>query len=583
MSVSRRCLIAIAFLCLPSIRVFAQNTRTPKPRIGLALGGGGALGFAHIGVLRFLEERHIPVHLIAGTSMGGLLGGLYATGHRSADLEELGRKANWSDLFRMNPKFEFRPVVEKQGWNRITGPLALQLGSRLSLPAGINPGGPLALLLSRETLSYSEVRNFDDLPIPFRCVATDLVSGQAFTLREGFLPRALRATMAIPAIFTPVVWDGRILVDGGLVDNLPTDVVKEMGADIVIGVSLHVSPSRSAQLNTIPGILRQSVNVSVSQNEQRSLALADIRITVPLGDRGSSDFSQTQELIEIGYKTAQQYADVLQPLSLSPTEWADYLRDMNTRLRTVPTTGRLSGVDSAQPGIRKDAGEELARKIPTAISTATLENDLEGLTAATGLPSAFYGWKSAPVGKEGYRIEMEERPESQTLVRPSFFYQYSPGEPSRFTFRLSSSTILKDAYKSRFLTDISLGDSPGVTFEAYRPFDGTSFFIAPGFSIQRSRYFDYNGAGRIDRSRNRFSGSFYFGMGTWRHLQLRAGSQIGYDRYSEELTVDNVFAKSTGFANTGLVWVVNTQDSGGLPTQGTRINGSMGWTAQNHA
>jgi NTE family protein len=187
MRVFRRCLIiAIVFTCMPVVWIFARSTETAKPRIGLALGGGGALGFAHIGVLRFLEERRIPVHLIAGTSIGGLLAGLYATAHRSEDLDEIIREANWDDLLRMNPKFEHRPVVEKQDWNRVTGPWAFQLGDKLSLPAGINPGGPLALLLSRETLSYSDVHNFDDLPIPFRCVATDLISGEAVALGGGF-------------------------------------------------------------------------------------------------------------------------------------------------------------------------------------------------------------------------------------------------------------------------------------------------------------------------------------------------------------------------------------------------------------
>lgn len=578
----RSLIVAIAFACMPSLRIFAQETRTARPRIGLALGGGGALGLAHIGVLRFLEERRIPVDLIAGTSMGGLLAGLYATGHRSADLEDIVRHANWDDLFRISPKFEHRPVVEKQDWNRVTGPWAFHLGNNLSLPAGISPGAALALLLSRETLSYSDVGNFDDLPIPFRCVATDLISGEAVALRAGFLPKALRATVAIPAIFTPVDWNGRILVDGGLVNNLPTDVVKEMGADIVIGVTLEVSPSRSTQLNTIPGILRQAVNVSIFQNERRNLLLADIPIPVQLGDRGSADFSRTQELIEIGYKAAGQHADMLQPLSLSPTEWDDYLRGMNARRRAAPAAGRLSAVDSPQPGIREDATRELFRRMTAGVSTAKLEDDLAGLTATTGLPSAFYAWNSAPQ-REGYRIELEERPNAQTLVRPTFFYQYSPDEPSRFTFRLSSSTILKDAYKSRLLTDISIGDNPGVVFESYHLFDGTPFFVAPGLSIQRSHFLEYDDDGPITRARNRFAASFYLGMGTWRHLQLRAGTQIGYDRYGDEVSVDNVVAHSTTFANTGVVGVINTQDSGELPSKGTRVNGSLGWSARTHA
>jgi len=212
-------IIAIAF---SSLR--AQDAQPSRRVVGIALSGGGALGLAHIGVLRYLEEHRIPIDRIAGTSMGGLIGGLYATGHDIVDSEKIVRDADWDDLLRTTPKFEHRSVVEKQDWNRITGQYSLQLGKSFALPAGINRGQTLALLLSGETAAYSGVRNFNDLPIPFRCVATDLVSGDAFVLRDGDLPKALRATMALPGIFTPVDWGERVLSDGGA--DQPSDVAQ---------------------------------------------------------------------------------------------------------------------------------------------------------------------------------------------------------------------------------------------------------------------------------------------------------------------------------------------------------------------
>ena len=150
------CLVLVGLMFVPVIYGHAQGPpKKHRPRVGLALGGGGALGLAHIGVLRFLEEHHIPVDLIAGTSMGGLVGGLYATGRSSADLEKIANNATWTDFLRASPRFADRPVAEKQEWNRITGEYTLRFGKRLSLPAGINPGQQLALLLSRETLGYS--------------------------------------------------------------------------------------------------------------------------------------------------------------------------------------------------------------------------------------------------------------------------------------------------------------------------------------------------------------------------------------------------------------------------------------------
>ena len=191
---------------------------------------------------------------IVGTSIGGLLGGLYATGHDTASLEQIVRETDWEDLLRTAPKFEDRPVAEKQEWNRITGRYSLQLAKGFALPAGLNPAQSLVLLLSRETAAYADVQNFDDLPIPFRCVATDLLSGEAFVLDRGYLTKALRATMAIPGVFTPVEWEGRVLSDGGLVNNLPTDVVKAMGAEVIIGVCLlYTSPSpRDRQKSRMP-------------------------------------------------------------------------------------------------------------------------------------------------------------------------------------------------------------------------------------------------------------------------------------------------------------------------------------------
>src|SRR5262245_49777147 len=162
-------------ILLPIFSLHAVDAQARRPVVAIALSGGGALGLAHIGVLRYLEEHRIPVDRIAGTSMGGLLGGLYATGHDAADLEKIFREADWDDMLRLTPVFQDRSVAEKQERNRITGNYSIQLGRGFTLPAGINTGQSLVLLLSGETAAYADVRNFDNLPIPFRCVATDLL------------------------------------------------------------------------------------------------------------------------------------------------------------------------------------------------------------------------------------------------------------------------------------------------------------------------------------------------------------------------------------------------------------------------
>ncbi len=573
-------LILLSYLTPAQVRETSPKQRT---RVGLVLGGGGALGLAHIGVLRFLEERRIPIDLISGTSMGGLVGGLYATGRTSTELENIANTAPWADFLRSSPKFADRPVAEKQEWNRITGEFTLQFGKRLSLPAGINPGQQLALLLSRETMGYSGIHSFDDLPIPFRCVATDLVSADEFVPQEGSLAKAMRASMALPAIFTPVNWNGRVLIDGGLVNNLPTNVVRDMGADVVIAVVLQSAPTDAKQLTTIANILKQSVSVAVVQNERRNAKLANIVINVPARNIGLLDFDETEKVIQSGYKAAEQNAEALGHLALTPQEWDEYIQDKNARRHLVPDTGNVVALRSLQPSIQQSAAHELAHKLSGGpVSEDKLEASLTGLTAATGLPGAFYTWNNDP-GKEGFRVGLEPRPDHELLLRPTAFYQIAHGEPGRATLRLNTTTISKDAYKSRFLTDLFIGYDPGAHFEYYHPLDGSTLFVAPGFLVQRQHSSLYQGSTRTDFARDRVGGSFYVGTGTWQFVQVRMGMQTGFDSYSKHLTVDGVTATNTPFINPEAVLILNTQDSGELPNRGTRINGSAGWSFRNHS
>jgi NTE family protein len=570
-------LIAV-FLLIPAPQ-WAQN---PRPRIGLALSGGGALGLAHIGVLRYLEEHRIPVDRIAGTSMGGLLGGLYATGHNAKDLERIVLEANWDDLLRTTPKYEDRIISEKQEWNRITGLYSIPLGLGFSLPAGINSGQALVGLLSAETAPYWDVQNFDDLPIPFRCVATDLVSGEATVLREGHLPRALRATMAIPGIFTPVQWNGRILVDGGLVNNFPADVAKDMGADVVIGVTLRMTPPDAESLRDLPAVIRQTANIAVEQNEIRRIPLADVRIAVEFPNRSNMDFSDARALIERGYRAATQQQAALERFALSSEQWQAHLAARNSKARTMPAEGRLSDVSAPHTAIQNNAAYELSRKTDPAVSNAEMRVAIDGVAAATGLPNAFYGWHTDG-GKAGYDVEIETRRATEVLLRPSLFYQFSQNEPSRPTLKINGSFMFRNSYKSRFLGALYLGTNPAAYVEYYHPFGGRPYFVAPGLVAERSLVSQYVGDDRVERKRDRFSANLYFGVGTWRHVQLRGGVRAGLDRYNTEVDFNGVHSADTRFVNPEMTATVNTQDSGRLPTSGLRLHSAAGWSFRENA
>src|SRR6201993_2820317 len=239
--------LAFAIFLLPLFAAAQENSanppaapspqeKRPRAKIGVALEGGGALGLAHIGVLQWFEDHHIPIDYLAGTSMGGLVGGLYATGKSPQELQELVNEQKWDIIIGGEIPYEDLSFRRKEDLRAIQNSIALGLKHGLTTPSGLNSGSEITLLIDRETLAYPKLDSFDSLPIPFRCVATDLVSGKEVVFSNGSLQQALRATMSMPGVFSPVRDGDKIYVDGGLVGNLPTEVVKKMGADIVIAV-----------------------------------------------------------------------------------------------------------------------------------------------------------------------------------------------------------------------------------------------------------------------------------------------------------------------------------------------------------
>ena len=256
MPVTRRILGAVLTLLLLQGALQAQE----RPRIGLVLGAGGAKGLAHIPVLKLLDDLDIPIDCIVGTSIGGVLGGLYAIGYSGSEIEEITANLDWEVLFRDLPSRDKRPYFNKKD----DGKYQLDLIWKdwvPSPPQGLIFGQNIFQIMSLLTFPYATVHDFDRLPVPFRCVTVDLVTGRPVVLGEGSLALALRATMAIPTVFSPVTWDRYILVDGGILNTLPVDVAREMGADIVIAVDLSAPLGDSDSLDSANRILAQSIRL----------------------------------------------------------------------------------------------------------------------------------------------------------------------------------------------------------------------------------------------------------------------------------------------------------------------------------
>lgn len=281
-----------------------------RPKVGLVLSGGAARGLAHIGVLKALEEQGIKIDAIAGTSMGAVVGGLYASGYKIDELEKLALTIDWQAALSDAPPREDVPFRRKQDDRDflVKQKLSFRDDGSLGLPLGVIQGQNLALLLESLLAHTSDTRDFDKLPIPFRAVATDIANGEKVVFRKGHLPQVIRASMSIPAVFAPVELDGRLLVDGGMTDNIPLDVVRAMGVDIAIVVDIGTPLRNRKQLTTVVDVLNQSITLMTRSNSEEQLAAlkpSDVLIQPALAAFGVTDFGKAQEMIDAGYRATK--------------------------------------------------------------------------------------------------------------------------------------------------------------------------------------------------------------------------------------------------------------------------------------
>lgn len=295
------CLLSIAFLLLPIIS-FSQET-TKRPKIGLVLSGGGAKGFAHIGVLKVLEEAGVKVDYIAGTSMGAVIGGLYASGYSATQIDSIFYNTDFDELLQDYIPRSSKSFYEKR--NDQMYALTLPFDKlKIGVPIALSKGMYNYNLLSKLTHKVRHVRDFNKLPIPFLCIATDIEKGEQVILKEGYLAQAMLASSAFPSLFSPVEIDGKLLIDGGVVNNYPVEEIRKMGADIVIGVDVQDDLKDRNSLKDATRILVQITNLDMIKIMKDKQKLTDIYIKPEVSDYGVISFNEGQEIVKKGEEAA---------------------------------------------------------------------------------------------------------------------------------------------------------------------------------------------------------------------------------------------------------------------------------------
>jgi NTE family protein len=478
-----------------------QAAEVPKPKICLALSGGGARGVAHVGVLKVLEELRVPVHCIAGTSMGAVVGGSYASGYSTTEMEHLMKGITTDQLLREKPPRQEQSIRRKQeDFTNLVGP---EFGYRQSLllPKGFVSGLQFERVI-RRLVRVQGAPRFDELPIPFRAVATDLATGKAVELSEGELPGAIRASMSVPGVFAPAEFNGMILVDGMLTNNLPVDVARAMGADIVIAVNLGSPLLKPEELGSLFGVTDQMVRVLTEQNVRTSLASlkpSDILIEPELGHYSPGDFDHMAETVPIGEAAAWRVSDRLAALSLPEPEYAA----LRQRQRAAPSPETLAVDEIRVNGLQRVNPEFAAGLMDTQarqpINTDVLDLDTQRLYGTGDFEHVGYRFVEEN-GRRVLEVDVDEKTWGPNYIRFGLALNSDFHGDANYQLLLRYRRPWINALGAEWLTDVEVGRADRFFTEYYQPLLVSRYlFVAPSIELERRPLDLYQGAQRIAR------------------------------------------------------------------------------------
>ncbi len=519
----------------------AQKTvETPKrrPRIGLAFEGGGALGFAHIGVIEWLEAHHIPIDYVSGTSMGGLVGGLYASGLSTDEIKAFVNRIDWQTV--LSGQVPFQALSFRRKEDKLAYPNRLEFGLKggFSLPNGLNSGAAVGLLFDRTMLPYYDLKSFDDLPIPFRCVATNIVTGEKHVFKDGSLAQALRSTMAIPGVFAPVQHGNDIYSDGGAVDNMPVDEAKAMGADVVIASYLNSGPPAPGSLTSLVGIAGRNVSIMVAANEVHSLKEADVVISSDVSKFATLEFSRSSEIIPLGEKAAQEQASKLERYSVSDAEWEAYMAQRRARRRTkvpIPQFVEVHGVQGAQ---QTEVSQAFQKYVGKPIDPDKLETSIADLLGTGTFAAIDYNIVDRD-GKPGLLIRPLDKNYGPPFLNAGITVLANEANNVQFGIGARATFFNLAGPRSEVRVTGMVGPLAGLSGELYKPLTAGSrkfVFVAPHGYLARQLDAYYVGSVQTEQYTEKRNGvgvdlGYQFNAKT----ELRVGED--YEWFSESLRI----------------------------------------------
>jgi NTE family protein len=519
--------LASLTVLLPHPAHAQEVSQTSRPRIGLVLAGGGAKGAAHVGVLKVLEEMHIPIDYVAGTSMGSIVGGLYASGMSPQEIEQEIKKIDWKDVFIDVPNREDRSFRRKQ--DDALYVFKAQPGfndGEIKLPLAYIHGQKFDLQLNRLTMRVNHIKDFDQLPIPFRAVATDLETGKEVVLKSGNLARSLRASMAVPGAFDPVDIDGKLLVDGGISNNVPVSVARAMGADIVIVSDLGSDMLTRDQIVSALSVAGQMINFLFALNSQeqlKSLGPRDVLITSKLGDIGAASFDRIGEAMPLGEQAAHRAEESLRRYSLGQ---ADYSRYLASRGKPRAESGVVAFVRVENQSKVSDEviASHITAKPGEPLDVAQLERDIQQIYGLEIFESVRYELVDEN-GKTGIVIQAKEKPWGPGYLQAGMISSINFEGDAPFRLGMTYTRTQINPLNGELRIGGQIGDEPALFGEIFQPLDpGARYFASGklGYQSKNINLFDSDGNNIAQARAQGYSVELGAGrqFGTWGELRL---------------------------------------------------------------
>jgi NTE family protein len=546
-----------------------------RPPVGVAFGGGSARGIAHVGVIRWFEEHRIPIDLAAGTSMGGLIGGSFATGMDADELAEMVASLNWDMLFGAS-SFEFKNIRRKADARDFPSRLEFGLKRGIVPPTSLNNGEQVDLLLGRITAPYYDLQTFDDLPTPFRAVAVDLISASEVVIDHGSLAAAMRATMSLPLIFPPVDLDGRLLVDGGAMNNVPADVVRAMGAERVVAVNVGDLSDREAVSTTMLGLAGATLDAMMRASTREAMKAADVVINVPLTQFGSLDWRRSSDLIEEGYRAAESMRDQLLPLAVSEAEYAAWLKGRDARRRSElpqPAFVTLEGFGTTDARRMQTL---LARHVGVPLDSEALQEDLAMTSGLDRYETVTWHIIARPDGERGILVRARPKTYAPPFLMLGLNLENTTSDDFNITLTGRYLTYDLLGSGSELRLDGTLGSDPALGFEYYRPIWSTALFVAPyGLVFNRTLNVIDDDAVIARYGTVTSQVGVNIGANLGRESDVRLGVAVG--RLNADIKVGDPGLPSIEGKETvaKLAWRYDGQDSPVIPSGGTYATSSL--------